>query len=194
MSTHPLHDYIAGRIAEKVREHHVVVIYDHPEELRGFFAEAANEVDTKGRIAPLMLGEGSAQLFEVDGSFLAARAAEPVEPTNIVQALEARLASGEIKLSYSPDGHGYLASVLAALKVSQESQVLPFTSSSLQFDRITPKTPRALYFNDDVAVGAVHPGGLIEIIANDRRGGIVFYTMDNNPGAAPRVLSLTRFC
>ena len=135
----------------------------------------------------------------VAAAMLAARAAEPVEPTNIVQALEARLASGEIKLSYSPDGHGYLASVLAALKVSQESQVLPFTSSSLQFDRITPKTPRALYFNDDVAVGAVHPGGLIEIIANDKRGGIVFYTLDNNkgdnnPGAAPTLVEESARC
>ena len=41
MTTHPLHDYIATRIAEKVRERHVVVIYDQPNELRGFFAEAA---------------------------------------------------------------------------------------------------------------------------------------------------------
>jgi len=111
---------------------------------------------------------------------LAARAAEPAESTNIVATLEARLARGEIKLVFAPGGHGYLESVLKALNVSPESQVLPFTSSSLQFDRITPKTPRTIYFNDDVAVGAVHPGGLIEILANDRRGGIVFYTLDNN--------------
>lgn len=75
MATHPLHDYIASRIAEKVREHHVVVIYDQPEELRGFFAEAAHGMDTKGRIAPVAIAEASAKLFEVDGSFLAARAA-----------------------------------------------------------------------------------------------------------------------
>ena len=111
---------------------------------------------------------------------LAARAAEPAEPTNIVAALEARMAKGEIKLAWAPNGHGYLESVLKVLKVSEESQVLPFTSSSLQFDRITPRTPRTLYFNDDVSVGAVHPGGLIEILANDSRGGLVFYTLDNN--------------
>ena len=109
-----------------------------------------------------------------------ARADSEPDTTNVVAALEARLARGEVKLAYAPGGHGYLESVLTALKVSQESQVLPFTSSSLQFDRITPKTPRTLYFNDDVSVGAVHPGGLIEILANDRRGGIVFYTLDNN--------------
>ena len=78
MTVHPLHDYIAGRIAEKVRERHVVVMYDPAEELRGFFAEAASGADAKGQLVPIALGGGSAQMFEVDGSFLAARAA--VEP------------------------------------------------------------------------------------------------------------------
>ena len=109
----------------------------------------------------------------------AAHATEAVAPDNAVAALAARLEKGEVKLTFASDGHGYLKSVLEALKISPESQVLPFTKSSLQFDRISPLTPRTVYFNDDVAVGAVHPGGLIEIIANDRRGGIVFYTIDN---------------
>src|SRR4051812_31986979 len=108
-------------------------------------------------------------------------------PTNVVEVLQAKLDKGEIKLDYAADGHGYLKSVLEALKVSPESQVLPFTKSSLQFDRIGPASPRAVYFNDDVAVGAVHPGGLIEIIANDRRGGIVFYTLDNAAPGTPRL-------
>src|SRR3954470_2257868 len=117
----------------------------------------------------------------------AARASETAEPSNVVAALEAKLAKGEIKLAYAPDGHGYLKSMLEALKVSPDSQVLPFTKSSLQFDRISPTTPRAVYFNDDVAVGAVHPGGLIEIIANDRRGGITFYTLDNKAPGSPHL-------
>src|SRR5690349_19846676 len=108
----------------------------------------------------------------------ASRADETYLSNNVVEALEAKLAKGDVKLSYTQDGHGYLKSVLEALKISPDSQVLPFTRSSLQFDRISPATPRAVYFNDDVAVGAVHPGGLIEIIVNDRRGGIAFYTLD----------------
>lgn len=115
-------------------------------------------------------------------------------PSNVVQALEARLEKGDVKLSYAPDGHGYLKSVLEALKISPDSQVLPFTRSSLQFDRISPATPRAIYFNDDVAVGAVHPGGLIEIIVNDRRGGIAFYTMDNNAPGTPHLQTETARC
>jgi hypothetical protein len=116
-----------------------------------------------------------------------ARADDRAPPSNAVAELEARLTRGETKLAYAADGHGYLTSLLAALKVPAESQVLPFTQSSLQFDRISPATPRTLYFNDDVAVGAVHPGGLIEILANDRRGGIVFYTLDNNKAGAPHL-------
>jgi hypothetical protein len=115
-------------------------------------------------------------------------------PTNMVAALEARLEKGDIKFSYAPDGHGYLKSVLEALKISPDSQVLPFTKSSLQFDRISPGTPRAVYFNDDVAVGAVHPGGLIEIIADDRRGGIVFYTLDNTAPGKPNFQEETARC
>src|SRR3954468_12632612 len=108
-------------------------------------------------------------------------------PTNVVEVLQAKLDKGEIKLDYAADGHGYLKSVLEALNISPESQVLPFTKSSLQFDRISPATPRAVYFNDDVAVGAVHPGGLIEILANDRRGGLAFYTLDNKTPGSPRL-------
>jgi hypothetical protein len=127
------------------------------------------------------------------GAIAASRAADE-PPTNVMQALEARLEKGEVKLVYAPDGHNYLKSVLDALKVSPESQVLPFTRSSLQFDRISPSAPRAVYFNDDVAVGAVHAGGLIEIIANDRRGGIVFYTLDTGGTGQPRFVEENTRC
>jgi hypothetical protein len=109
-------------------------------------------------------------------------------PTNAVEALDARLARGEITLTYADDGHGYLASLLDALKIAPDSQVLPFTQSSLQFDRISPKAPRAVYFNDAVSVAAVHDGGLIEIIANERGGGLAFYTLDAKQTAKPRLV------
>ncbi|HEX4177637.1 MAG TPA: hypothetical protein VHY57_04340 [Rhizomicrobium sp.] len=125
----------------------------------------------------------------------ASYADEAPVPDNAIEALEARMAKGEVKITYASDGHGYLASVLAALKVSPQSQVLPFTKSSLQFDRISPATPRAIYFNDDLAVGSVHTGGLIEIIADDRRGGIAFYTLDNNaPGTPPHFQTESARC
>src|SRR3954464_2326847 len=75
---------------------------------------------------------------------IAASRAEDV-PNNVIEALEAKLQKGEIKFSYAADGHGYLKSMLDTLNLSPESQVLPFTKSSLQFDRISPDTPRAIY-------------------------------------------------
>jgi hypothetical protein len=122
----------------------------------------------------------------------AGRADEP--PGNVMEAMEAKLEKGQIKLVYAPDGHNYLKSVLDALAISPESQVLPFTRSSLQFDRISPVAPRAIYFNDDVAVGSVHAGGLIEIIANDRHGGVVFYTLDTAGEGPPRFVEETSRC
>jgi hypothetical protein len=38
-----------------------------------------------------------------------------------------------------------------------------------------------------VAVGSVHPGGLIEILVNDRRGGLAFYTLDNSKTGTPHL-------
>jgi len=115
-------------------------------------------------------------------------------PTNPVAALEAKLESGQVTLKYADDGHGWLESLLAALKISPESQVLPFTRSSLQFDHINPKAPRAIYFNDDVAVGAVHDGGLIEIIANDRQDGLAFYTLETKKTDKPRLVVEAQRC
>src|SRR5690242_13995756 len=68
---------------------------------------------------------------------------------NAVTRLQAKLAGGKAKLTLTDD-HGYLKSVLAALDVPESSQVLVFSKTSLQRERISPKTPRAIYFNDDV--------------------------------------------
>ena len=81
------------------------------------------------------------------------------------------------------EGKDVLRQVLAALKVPEWSQVLVFSKTSKQTDLISPATPRAVYFSDDVYVGWV-PGGLIEIAAADPKLGMVFHTMDPR-GARP---------
>src|SRR5687767_8499285 len=73
-------------------------------------------------------------------------------PDNPVARLQARLRSGSARLERDED-HGYLRSVLRELDVPESSQMLVFSKTSLQRQRITPKTPRAVYFNDDVYVG-----------------------------------------
>ena len=50
---------------------------------------------------------------------------------------------------------GYLESLLAALEIDPSSQTLVYSQTSLQSELIGPKTPRAIYFNDDVYVGYV---------------------------------------
>ncbi len=75
--------------------------------------------------------------------------------------------------------HGYLKSVLKELKISEESQVLVFSKTSLQADNISRKTPRAIYFNQDTYVAWIPGAPLLEIMAVHPTEGIRFYTLEN---------------
>src|SRR5262245_42620360 len=103
---------------------------------------------------------------------------------NVVDDLNRKLQDGSVALSF--DGRsGYLQSVLDALKLSADSQLLLFSQLSLQGRLIGPSNPRALFFNDRVALGWVRDGELLELAAHDERDGIVFYTLDQRPTARP---------
>jgi len=95
-----------------------------------------------------------------------------------VTRLQGRLDSGEVKLAYEPNHGGYLGSLLKVLHVNVDSQMLVFSKTSFQATKISPKAPRALYFNDELEVGSVHGGDVLEIIAFDRKQGVNFYTLD----------------
>ena len=92
---------------------------------------------------------------------------------------------GEVKLDYEP-GHGYLRSVLEALKIPVSSQTLVFSKTSFQYPKISPERPRALYYNDDVYVGQVHDGRLLEFVSFDPMQGAIFYVMDEHQAEHPR--------
>jgi len=94
-----------------------------------------------------------------------------------VALLQKQIEEGKVSLTYDPD-HGYLKSVLALLKVPVESQTLVFSKTSFQYPKISPDHPRALYYNDDVYVGAVHQGNAIEIVSFDPKQGAIFYLLD----------------
>jgi hypothetical protein len=102
-----------------------------------------------------------------------------------VARLQQRLDAGEVRLEYDAQ-HGYLPSVLKALGVSHDSQMLVFSKTSLQLERISPSRPRAIYFNDDVYVGWVQHGPVMEISAADPRQGAVFYTLAQRAAEQPR--------
>lgn len=95
---------------------------------------------------------------------------------NVVTELQDRIARGDAKLAFEPE-HGYLRSLLRVLDVPESSQVLVFSKSSLQRQRISPKTPRAIYFNDDVMVGFCVRGQALEISAVDEALGTTYYTL-----------------
>ena len=104
---------------------------------------------------------------------------------NPVSQLQARLDSGETKLTFD-DRVGYLKAVLHELGVSESSQMLVFSKTSLQRHRIAPNTPRAIYFNDDLYVGFCQHGDVAEFSAVDPQLGTVFYTLDQEQTDKPR--------
>jgi len=107
-------------------------------------------------------------------------------PTNDpVAKLNQRIEANEARLSF--DGpSGYLRAVLEALDIPVESQTLVFSETSLQREHITKTHPRALYFNDSVAVGWVPGAETIELAAQDPQQGVVFYQLAQDPQAKPR--------
>ncbi len=103
-----------------------------------------------------------------------------------VTKLAALLARGDIELAFRPEGLSYLPALLQALGVSAESQVLVFSKTGLGRERISPRTPRAIYFNDDIAIAFVPGANVIELAATDPLRGAVFYTMSAAKSALPR--------
>jgi hypothetical protein len=101
-----------------------------------------------------------------------------------VAQLAKRVEEGSIQLRYD-SRHGYLPAVLEALNVPVESQTLVFSKTSLQLRRITPRTPRALYFNDSVYVGWCQKGEVVELAATDAKQGAIFYTLEQDPDHPP---------
>jgi hypothetical protein len=77
---------------------------------------------------------------------------------------------------------GHLMSVLDALGVPVESQLLVFSKTGVQRAYTSPHNPRALFFNESVVVGYVPGAPLIEIASLDPQQAVIFYTVDQ---AAP---------
>jgi hypothetical protein len=106
---------------------------------------------------------------------------------NPVRRLNEALAAGRETLAFEPDaGRGYLKSALQALKIGVQSQVLVFSETSQQAKHISPGRPRAIYFNDRVAVGWVPGPEQLEVAAHDAEQGVVFYTLSQKASGAPR--------
>jgi len=101
-----------------------------------------------------------------------------------VAILQKRIDRGEVKLEFEPR-HGYLKSVLEKLAIPIDTQTLVFSKTSFQYKKISPELPRALYFNDDVYIGQVHDGKVIEVVSFDPVQGAIFYILDEHRSDRP---------
>jgi len=90
--------------------------------------------------------------------------------------LQKKLASGELKLEFD-EKFGYLKSFMKALNISPTTQVMVFSKTSFQRNKINPRTPRVLYFTDDFYLGFCQRGDVLEITSVDPQQGGIFYSL-----------------
>ena len=95
-----------------------------------------------------------------------------------------RLIASGVSLEFKP-GFGYLPSVLQQLGIALDTQAMVFSKTSFQAAKIGPRNPRAIYFNDNVAVGWVRGSEDVEIAVSDPNQGAVFYALRKGPDGKP---------
>ena len=108
---------------------------------------------------------------------------------NAVVDVNQRLQDGTVQFAFEGRS-GFLRSALEALRIPVDSQLLVFSRTSLQGKRISEQNPRALFFNDRVALGWVRGGDVIEVAAHDESAGVVFYTLEQRAEAAAGPLAV----
>ncbi|MEZ5394846.1 MAG: hypothetical protein R2724_18745 [Bryobacterales bacterium] len=106
---------------------------------------------------------------------------------NPVERLQQRIDAGEVRLEYTAP-RGYLDSLLEAFGIDPQTQTLVFSKTSAQFRLISPRSPRAVYFNDDVYVGWVRGGPILEISTADTERGAAFYVLLQDANAKPKLM------
>jgi hypothetical protein len=112
-----------------------------------------------------------------------------------IASLQEKLERGRLSLEYRPSERGYLPAVLKALDINVDSQVLVFAKNSFQPSLIGPKAPRAIFFNDQVAIASVKNSDFLEIAALDSKQGVNFYAMPNTSAAeAPKFERMSADC
>ncbi|NQV24849.1 MAG: hypothetical protein HQ518_10820 [Rhodopirellula sp.] len=98
------------------------------------------------------------------------------ESGDAVAELGRQLASGKARLNADAQS-GYLLSVLELLGVPLESQILVYSKTARAPELVSPKTPRAIFFNDEVSVAWIPESRELELTAVDPVKGVNFYTL-----------------
>jgi hypothetical protein len=141
-------------------------------------------------LAPVVIVTVAAAAGDLEGLFpgeldhpAIGYATRPARDTVAELNLEIRHGLAQLKF----DGtSGYLRSVLQALDVPIESQMLVFSKTSLMQAIINPRNPRSIFFNDSVAVAWVRGEPYVEVAAEDPQRGTIFYTLNQTPVEQPQ--------
>lgn len=104
------------------------------------------------------------------------------------QPVSGAMAKAVDGIEFRDDLFGYLPDLLKRLNINIDSQMLVFSKTSFQGARVSPDRPRAIYFNDRVAVGWVPGAPQIEIAVTDTRLGAVFYTLNATKQDRPHLV------
>lgn len=106
------------------------------------------------------------------------------EANSAISQLQSRIDNGSVTLNWD-EKFGYLPAILKELNVPASSQMLVFSKTSLQRERISSGNPRAIFFSDEVYLGWIPGAPLIEISVADPKMGGVFYTMEQKKAFRP---------
>ncbi|MGA0805346.1 MAG: hypothetical protein ACO3PV_02370, partial [Pseudohongiellaceae bacterium] len=112
---------------------------------------------------------------------------------NRIARLAEQLASGGLELEWRAP-RGYFDAFLAALEIDPASQVLVFSKTSLQYQKISWQKPRGIYFNDDTWIGYVQDSDIVEVTVLDAKLGPVFYVFHNRRNSTEPFERLNHKC
>jgi hypothetical protein len=115
-------------------------------------------------------------------------------PHDAIGTLNESIQKGTVTLAFDALPRGYLASVLKALDIPASSQTLVFSENSLQRAHISKAAPRAIYFNDTVAVAWAKGAETIEATALDATQGVHFYSIPQKNQAKPQFIRRNADC
>jgi hypothetical protein len=115
-------------------------------------------------------------------------------PRDAIVRLNELIQKGDMTLAFDTMPRGYLASVLNALDIPASSQTLVFSENSLQRAHISKATPRAIYFNDTVAVAWAKGAETIEAAALDATQGVQFYSIPQTGSPKPQFIRRNADC